>query len=75
MDFTLSPEQRLLVETDSPYLKPRNLRPRVKTHRNEPCWLPWVVDTLAACRDVSPEQLATQTTANARLFFRLPEPP
>lgn len=66
------PLQRLLVETDSPYLKPRNLRPRVKTHRNEPCWLPWVVDTLAACRGESPEQLATQTTANARLFFRLP---
>jgi TatD DNase family protein len=69
------PLERLMVETDSPYLKPRNLRPRVKTHRNEPCWLPWVVDTLAACRNESPEQLATQTTANARSFFRLPEPP
>jgi len=69
------PAQRLMVETDSPYLKPRNLRPLVKTHRNEPRWLPWVAETLAACRDESPEQLAAQTTANARSFFRLPDPP
>jgi TatD DNase family protein len=66
------PLQRLMVETDSPYLKPRNLRPLVKTHRNEPRWLPWVVETLAACRDEGAEQLAKQTTANARSFFRLP---
>jgi TatD DNase family protein len=64
-----------MVETDSPYLKPRNLLPRVKTHRNEPRWLPWVLETLAACRGEMPEQLAAQTTANARSFFRLPAPP
>jgi len=66
------PPERLLVETDSPYLKPRNLRPRVKTHRNEPRWLPWIAATLAACRDETLETLARQTTANARRFFRLP---
>jgi len=69
------PPGRLMVETDSPYLKPRNLRPRVKTHRNEPRWLPWVLETLAECRNEIPEQLAAQTTANARSFFRLPAPP
>ena len=67
------PAERLLVETDAPYLKPRNLRPRVKSHRNEPRWLPWIVGTLAAVRNVHPEILAAQTTANARRFFRLPE--
>ncbi len=67
------PANRLLVETDAPYLKPRNLKPRVKTHRNEPCWLPWIVETLAAARGETPEALAAQTTANARRFFRLPE--
>jgi len=69
------PSHRLMVETDSPYLKPRNLRPLVKTHRNEPRWLPWIVSTLAACREESPEQLAGQTTINARGFFQLPGPP
>ncbi|MDT8319725.1 MAG: TatD family hydrolase [Xanthomonadales bacterium] len=67
------PGDRLMVETDAPYLKPRNLRPRVKTHRNEPCWLPWIVGTLAAARGEHPEALAERTTLNARAFFALPE--
>jgi len=69
------PADRLMIETDSPYLKPRNLRPRVKTHRNEPRWLHWILETLAACRDEKPEQLATQTTVNARGFFGIPVAP
>jgi TatD DNase family protein len=66
------PVERLLVETDAPYLKPRNLRPRVKTHRNEPQWLPWIIGTLAAARDEHPDFVAEHTTANARRFFRIP---
>jgi len=65
------PPNRLMVETDAPYLKPRNLRPRVKSHRNEPRWLPWIVGTLAAVRGEHPEKLAAQTTENARRFFRI----
>jgi TatD DNase family protein len=68
------PANRLMVETDAPYLKPRNLRPRVKSHRNEPRWLPWIVGTLAAVRDEHPATLAAQTTENARRFFRIPAP-
>ncbi|MGY6587928.1 MAG: TatD family hydrolase [Wenzhouxiangella sp.] len=66
------PAERLMIETDAPYLKPRNLRPKVRTHRNEPQWLPWIAGTVAACRDVSPAVLAEQTTATARAFFGLP---
>ncbi len=68
------PADRLLIETDAPYLKPRNLRPRVKSHRNEPRFLPWILGTLAACRNEHPEALANATTENAERFFRLPEP-
>jgi len=68
------PANRLLVETDAPYLKPRNLRPRVKTHRNEPQWLGWILGTLAAARGEQPEFLAARTTENARRFFHIPAP-
>jgi TatD DNase family protein len=65
------PSNRLMIETDAPYLKPRNLRPKIKSHRNEPRLLPWILGTLAACRNEHPEELAEATTRNARAFFRL----
>lgn len=66
------PDDKLMIETDAPYLKPRNLRPKIKSHRNEPRVLPWILGTIAACRNVRPDELATQTTRNAREFFALP---
>ncbi len=65
------PADRLMIETDAPYLKPRNLRPRVKSHRNEPCFLPWILNTVAGARGEQPGELAARTTANARRFFRI----
>jgi TatD DNase family protein len=67
------PINRLMLETDAPYLKPRNLRPKVKSHRNEPQWLPWIAGTVAAVRDEHPHYIAEQTTYNARAFFGLPK--
>ncbi len=66
------PANRLMVETDSPYLKPRNLRPKLKSNRNEPRLLPWIVGTIAACRGESPELTALNSTNTARKFFDLP---
>jgi len=62
------PTGRLLVETDSPYLSPHPLRGK----RNEPANVVHTLQCLAAVRGVSAEELAAQTTANARQLFALP---
>jgi TatD DNase family protein len=68
------PAERLLLETDAPYLLPRTLRPKPRSRRNEPGWLPWVVDQLARCRDEDPREVARTSTANACALFDLPAP-
>ena len=67
------PSDRLLLETDAPYLLPRTLRPKPKTRRNEPAWLTEVARVVTEHRQVDVSTLAAQTTANARRLFKLPD--
>lgn len=64
------PPDRLLIESDAPYLLPRGMRPRPKDRRNEPAFLPWVAQSVAEAREESYPELAAQTTRNAASFFR-----
>lgn len=67
------PDDRLLIETDSPYLLPRTLTPAPKDRRNEPAFLPWVAQTLALARDEAVSEIAEKTHANACCVFKLYE--
>lgn len=66
------PAERLMIETDCPYLLPRDLRPRPRDGRNEPAFLPHVLAAVARARGDDPAALAQHTSANARRFFRWP---
>ena len=65
------PPDRLMLETDSPYLTPRTLRPQPKSRRNEPAFLPHILSTVAEALGRPVEDVARTTTDNARRFFRL----
>lgn len=65
------PRDKLLIETDSPYLMPRTLRPKPKSRRNEPKHLSHICQFIADRLGVSGEELATATTQNAKTFFAL----
>ena len=64
------PKDKLVVETDSPFLPPQSHRGK----RNEPSYLPLTVEALAEIREISSETAARETTQNARRLFRCPEP-
>jgi TatD DNase family protein len=65
------PQGRLMLESDAPYLLPRSLRPKPKSGRNEPAFLPEVLREVALHRGESAEVTAAHTTATARSFFQL----
>ncbi|MGQ0585770.1 MAG: TatD family hydrolase [Gammaproteobacteria bacterium] len=73
------PDDRLLVETDAPYLLPRNRNPLIASsprsgrieRRNEPSFLPYVVRALAEARGEDEAQVGRITAQNARRLFRL----
>ena len=69
------PADRLLIETDAPYLLPRSLlnspSPPPDPRRNEPAYLPEVLRTVAQHRNEDPQKTAATTTTNARRLFNL----
>jgi TatD DNase family protein len=63
----LVPDDRILAESDSPYLAPVPHRGK----RNEPAWVSFTVAHLAAARSVSAESMGETVSANARRLFKL----
>ena len=67
----LVPQGRLMVETDAPYILPRDMRPRPSSGRNEPAFVAHVARAVAAARGESFESLAEHSTLAARAFFAM----
>lgn len=65
------PEDRLMLETDAPYLLPRNIKPKPKGGRNEPAFLNYIVEELAEIRGVSTAALKQSSTLATKTFFKL----
>jgi TatD DNase family protein len=65
------PADRLMIETDAPYLVPRDLRPQPKGRRNEPAFLPHILAAVAGSLGRPEKEVAAATTATAKRFYRL----
>ena len=65
------PLERLLIETDAPYLLPRDMKPSPRSRRNEPCYLPHIAATVAKLRGETLEAIGAATTRNAVALFAL----
>lgn len=61
------PLEHLLIETDAPYLAPHPYRGK----RNEPAFVTLVAEEIARQKDISVEEVARQTTVNAKRFFQI----
>ena len=68
---TLLPLDRVLIETDAPYLLPRTLRPKPKNGLNEPSYLPHIAEQLSNFTPYSYEKIVEHSFSNTLTLFGL----
>lgn len=65
------PLDRILLETDAPYLLPRDIKPKPSSRRNEPALLPHIAATIAQLRHIDINTLAEHCHANTQRLFKI----
>ncbi|MDL2246342.1 TatD family hydrolase [Methanobrevibacter sp. OttesenSCG-928-K11] len=65
------PPEKMMIETDAPFLIPKNLKEKPKKNRNEPKYLPQVLKTISELKDTNIEELADDVTKTTKSFFKI----
>ena len=66
-----TPLERILIETDSPYLTPLPALSLAKEGRNEPIFVKYIGQEIAKIKNISFEEVAIATTQNAKNLFKI----
>ena len=65
------PPERLMIETDAPFLIPRDFKKKPKSNKNKPEYLPHILEVIASYKECSSEELAIDVSKTTRKFFNI----